>query len=122
MADRPPYMPTGIGMGMLGDDETKIGVLIFETAKGNFDFAINQQAVDVIRKALSKIETHLTNGKISDVDQPVKPFYAADVSWQRPAKDKRRTANHECRQPEARTPRSAGAVARGLADWFRSPR
>ncbi|WP_245262976.1 hypothetical protein [Mesorhizobium australicum] len=53
---------------MLGDDATKIGVLIFETAEGNFDFAINQQAVEVIRKALSKIETHLTNGKISDVD------------------------------------------------------
>ncbi|MBZ9725829.1 hypothetical protein LB516_21110 [Mesorhizobium sp. CO1-1-7] len=68
MADRPPYMPTGIGIGMLRDDETKIGVLIFETAEGNFDFAVNLQAVDVIRKALSKIETHLTNGKISDVD------------------------------------------------------
>ncbi|MBZ9905489.1 hypothetical protein LB557_05665 [Mesorhizobium sp. BR115XR7A] len=68
MADRPPYMPTGIGIGMLRDDETKIGVLIFETVEGNFDFAVNLQAVDVIRKALSKIETHLTNGKISDVD------------------------------------------------------
>ncbi|MBZ9757024.1 hypothetical protein LB524_17190 [Mesorhizobium sp. ESP6-5] len=53
---------------MLGDDETKIGVLIFETAEGNFDFAINQQAVEVIRQALSKIETHLTKGKILNLD------------------------------------------------------
>ncbi|MBZ9698734.1 MULTISPECIES: hypothetical protein [unclassified Mesorhizobium] len=54
---------------MLRDDATKIGVLIFETAEGNFDFALNLQAVEVIRKALSKIETHLANGKISDVDE-----------------------------------------------------
>ncbi|AGB45139.1 hypothetical protein Mesau_02733 [Mesorhizobium australicum WSM2073] len=68
MVDRPPYMPTGIGIGMLGDDATKIGVLIFETAEGNFDFALNLQAVEVIRQALSKIETHLTKGKISNLD------------------------------------------------------
>ncbi|MBZ9776838.1 hypothetical protein [Mesorhizobium sp. CO1-1-8] len=68
MADRPPYMPTGIGMGMLEDDKAKVGVLIFETAEGNFDFAINQQAIEVIRKALSKIETHLAGGKISGMN------------------------------------------------------
>ncbi|QND60613.1 hypothetical protein HB778_31970 [Mesorhizobium huakuii] len=63
MPDRPPYMPTGIGMGMLIDDETKVGVLIFETAEGNFDFAINLQAVEVLTKALNKIELELRSGK-----------------------------------------------------------
>ncbi|UVK57489.1 hypothetical protein DBIPINDM_008465 (plasmid) [Mesorhizobium sp. AR02] len=63
MPDRPPYMPTGIGMGMLIDDESKLGVLIFETAEGNFDFAINLQAVEVLTKALNKIELELRSGK-----------------------------------------------------------
>ncbi|TPJ35899.1 hypothetical protein FJ941_19360 [Mesorhizobium sp. B2-3-13] len=63
MPDKPPYMPTGIGMGMLVDDEAKVGVLIFETAQGTFDFAINLQAVDVLTKALNKIEMHLHSDK-----------------------------------------------------------
>jgi DNA-binding LytR/AlgR family response regulator len=63
MPEKPPYMPTGIGMGMLTDDETKVGVLIFETAQGNFDFAVNLQAVDVLTKAISKIEMHLRSGR-----------------------------------------------------------
>lgn len=62
MPEKPPYMPTGIGMGMMIDDETKVGVLIFETAQGNFDFAVNLQAVDVLTKAINKIEMHLRSG------------------------------------------------------------
>ncbi|RVA57123.1 hypothetical protein EN933_04750 [Mesorhizobium sp. M7A.F.Ca.US.001.01.1.1] len=64
MPDKPPYMPTGIGMGMLVDDETKVGVLIFETAQGNFDFAVNLQALEVLTKALNKIEMHLRSDKV----------------------------------------------------------
>ncbi|WP_179297813.1 hypothetical protein [Mesorhizobium carmichaelinearum] len=52
-------MPTG----MLIDDETRVGVLIFETAEGNFDFAINLQAVEVLTKALNKIELELRSSK-----------------------------------------------------------
>jgi hypothetical protein len=51
-------------MGMLIEGETKVGVLIFETAEGNFDFAINLQAVDVLTKALGKIEMHLRSDKV----------------------------------------------------------
>jgi len=46
----------------IGDDETKVGVLIFETTQGNFDFAVNLQAVDVLTKAINKIEMHLRSG------------------------------------------------------------
>ena len=63
MSEKRPYMPTGIGMGVMSDDETKVGVLIFETAQGNFDFAVNLQAVDVLTKAINKIEMHLRSGK-----------------------------------------------------------
>ncbi|TPM34575.1 hypothetical protein [Mesorhizobium sp. B2-3-4] len=63
MSEKPHYMPTGVGMGMISDDETKVGVLIFETAQGNFDFAVNLQAVDVLTKAINKIEMHLRSGR-----------------------------------------------------------
>lgn len=63
MSEKPPYIPTGIGMGMMSDDETKVGVLIFETAQGNFDFAVNLQAVEILTKAITKIETRLRSGK-----------------------------------------------------------
>ncbi|MBZ9719355.1 hypothetical protein LB519_16040 [Mesorhizobium sp. AD1-1] len=63
MSEKPPYMPTGIGMGLMSDDEIKVGVLIFETAQGNFDFAVNLQAVDVLTKAINKIEMHLRSGQ-----------------------------------------------------------
>ncbi|MER8451224.1 hypothetical protein NKG60_14600 [Mesorhizobium sp. M1428] len=63
MPEKPSYMPTGIGIGMMSDDETKVGVLIFETAQGNFDVAVNLQAVDVLTKAINKIEMHLRSGR-----------------------------------------------------------
>lgn len=48
---------------MMSDDEIQVGVLIFETAQGNFDFAVNLQAVDVLTKAINKIEMHLRSGQ-----------------------------------------------------------
>jgi hypothetical protein len=63
MLDREPYVPIGIKIGMLTDDETKLGVLIIETDEGEFDFALNLQAVDVLNIALETISTELRGGK-----------------------------------------------------------
>jgi hypothetical protein len=59
MADPPPFMPTGIKIGMLTDDETKVGVLIIETDEGDFDFALNLEAVETLAEALELISTEL---------------------------------------------------------------
>ena len=48
---------------MLNDDETKAGVLIFETAQGNFDVAVNVHAIDFLTKARNKVEMHLRSGR-----------------------------------------------------------
>lgn len=59
MRKKPPHMPTGISIGMMTDGESKVGVLIFETAEGNFDFAINLQAIDVLTRAINTIGLEL---------------------------------------------------------------
>jgi hypothetical protein len=63
MPENPPYMPTGVGMAIIGDDETRIGILIFETPQGNFGFAVNLKAVDVITNAINKIEQELRSDR-----------------------------------------------------------
>jgi hypothetical protein len=63
MLDREPYVPTGIKIAVLTDDETKLGVLIIETDEGDFDFALNLQAVDVLNIALETISIELRGGK-----------------------------------------------------------
>ncbi|PZV39957.1 hypothetical protein [Mesorhizobium kowhaii] len=59
MLKKPPYMPTGIKTGTISDDDRKLGVLTFETAEGDIDFAVNLQAVDVLNRAINTIEQEL---------------------------------------------------------------
>ena len=51
MQDREPYVPIGVKIGMLTDDETKLGVLIIETDEGDFDFALNLEAVESLAES-----------------------------------------------------------------------
>jgi hypothetical protein len=62
MPKKPPYTPTGITAVMLTNDETKLGVLIIETAEGDFDFALNLEAVETLAEALEMIDTELRGG------------------------------------------------------------
>lgn len=59
MHRKPPYMPTGVSIGMLTDGEDKVGVLTFETPGENIEIAVNLQAVDVITKAVNAIGQEL---------------------------------------------------------------
>ncbi|TPL45346.1 hypothetical protein FJ957_20775 [Mesorhizobium sp. B2-4-6] len=59
MHKKPPCMPTGVSIGMLTDGEGKVGILTFETLKGNIEIAVNLQAVDVIAKAVNAIGQEL---------------------------------------------------------------
>jgi hypothetical protein len=59
MPNKPPYMPTGITIGLLTDGESKVGVLTFETADGTFDFALNLQAIEVLNRAVNTIGLEL---------------------------------------------------------------
>jgi hypothetical protein len=63
MPNRAPYLPIGIKIGILIDDETKLGVLIIETDEGDFDFAVKLRVVDILNIALEMISTELRGGE-----------------------------------------------------------
>jgi hypothetical protein len=60
MPNKPPYTPTGFTVAMLTNDGPKLGVLIIETAEGDFDFALNLEAVESLAEALEMISLELS--------------------------------------------------------------
>lgn len=63
MPKKAPHMPTGIRIGMISEDDHKLGLLIFETAEGDVEFAVNLQAVDVLTRAINSIGLELRSDR-----------------------------------------------------------
>jgi hypothetical protein len=58
MKDR-PMIPEEITAGMLSDDESAVGILTFRTSEGDFDIAIDDNAMNLISMAMERMAPKL---------------------------------------------------------------
>lgn len=51
-----PYVPSGIQIGEVTDDDgTTLGILTFDMEEGEISVYINKQAADILKKAAGKL-------------------------------------------------------------------